>query len=80
MFVGLAFFLLGTVVGRRLKGLSYKNAVWVANPITVGVGFAIYKMAYHSLNHGDVSPIDLPCHLPLVILFPRSLCPPLVLA
>jgi len=50
VFVGLAFLLLGTIVGRRLKSLSYKNAVWVANPITVGVGFAAYKMAYHSLN------------------------------
>jgi hypothetical protein len=50
VFVGLAFLLLGTVAGRRLKSLSYKNAVWVANPITVGVGFAAYKMVYHSLN------------------------------
>ena len=27
-----------------------EDALWVANPITVGVGFAVYKVAYHSLH------------------------------
>ena len=56
MFVGLAFFLLGTVAGQRLKSLRYKYAVWVANPITVGVGFAAYKAIYHSLHLRDYLP------------------------
>jgi len=43
MFVGLAFFLLGTIAGSRFRNLSYNHAVWVANSITVGVGFAAYK-------------------------------------
>ena len=56
VFVGLAFFLLGTVAGQRLKSLRYKYAVWVANPITVGVGFAAYKAVYHSLHLRDYLP------------------------
>lgn len=51
--VGFAFFLLGVAAGRRLMSLGYKNAVWVANPITVGIGFVAYKMAYHSLHLPD---------------------------
>lgn len=50
MFVGLAFFLLGTVAGPRFRSIRYKYAVWVANPITVGVGFVAYKAIYHSLH------------------------------
>jgi len=50
--VGAAFFLLG-VVGRRFSSFSYKHAVWVANPVTVGLGFAAYKIAYHSLHSLD---------------------------
>ena len=49
VFVGLAFFLLGAIAGWRFGNLSYSHAVWVANPITVGVGFLAYKWAYHSL-------------------------------
>jgi len=37
MFVGLAFFLLGAIAGWRFRNLSYNHAMWVANPITVGV-------------------------------------------
>jgi hypothetical protein len=43
VFVGLAFFLLGVTAGWRFKSLSYRDAVWAANPITVGVGFIAYK-------------------------------------
>jgi hypothetical protein len=56
VFVGLAFFTLGTAVGQRLKSLRYKYAVWVANPITVGLGFAAYKAIYHSLHLRDYLP------------------------
>ena len=35
------------------KSLSYRDAVWAANPITVGVGFIAYKWAYHSLHLSD---------------------------
>ncbi len=50
--VGAAFFLLG-VAGWRFSSFTYRHAVWVANPITVGLGFAAYKMAYHSLHLPD---------------------------
>ena len=54
VFVGLAFFALGSAVARwNLINLSYKHSVLVANPITVGVGFAAYKMAYHALSFPD---------------------------
>ena len=53
VFVGFAFLLVGVVAGSRLTGLSYKHSVWVANPITVGVGFAAYKVIYHSLHLSD---------------------------
>ena len=50
LFVGLAFFLVGAVAALRFKKLSYRDAVWTANPITVGVGFIAYKLANHSLH------------------------------
>lgn len=53
VFVGLTFFLLGTAMGSRLKSFGYKQAVWVANPVTVGLGFSAYKVAYHSLHMSD---------------------------
>jgi hypothetical protein len=53
MFVGLAFLLLGAIAGSTFRNLSYNHAVWVANPITVGVGFAAYKWVYHSLHLSD---------------------------
>jgi hypothetical protein len=53
VFVGLAFFLLGTTAGWRFKSHRYRDAMWVANPITVGVGFIAYKMADHSLHLPD---------------------------
>jgi hypothetical protein len=53
VFVGLAFFLLGATAGWRFKSLSYRDAVWAANPITIGVGFVAYKWAYHSLHLPD---------------------------
>ena len=61
VFVSLAFFLLGTVMGSRLKNLTYKHSVWVANPITVGLGFAAYRSIYHSLHLPDyLSEYDSP--------------------
>ena len=48
--MGFAFFLLGEAAGPRFTSVGYKQAVWVANPMTVGVGFAAYKMLYHSLH------------------------------
>jgi len=53
VFVGLAFFLLGKTAGWRFKSHSYRDAVWVANPITVGVSFIAYKLAYYSLHLPD---------------------------
>jgi hypothetical protein len=45
--VGLAFLLLGTAIGRRVA--HFRWAVWGANPITVGIGFILYKLIYESL-------------------------------
>jgi len=45
--LGFAFFLLGTAFGRRVT--RFRWAVWAANPITVGIGFVIYKLIYESL-------------------------------
>jgi hypothetical protein len=53
MFLGSAFILLGALAQRRFNRLIYKDAVWVANPFTVGVGFVAYKWAYHSLHLAD---------------------------
>jgi len=54
VFVGVAFFALGSAAARwNLINGSYKHSLWVANPITVGVGFAAYKMAYHALSFPD---------------------------
>jgi len=54
VFVGVAFFALGSAAARwNLINGSYKHSLWVANPITVGVGFATYKMAYHALSFPD---------------------------
>jgi hypothetical protein len=52
--VGLAFLLLGIAFGRTVRSARFAWTVWAANPITVGVGFAIYKLVYQSLplaNH-----------------------------
>jgi hypothetical protein len=51
--VGFAFLLLGTAIGRKVT--HYRWAVWAANPITVGIGFVLYKLTYESLP----SPHDL---------------------
>ena len=53
LFVAFAFLLLGATAGWRFKSLSYRDAVWAANPITVGMGFIAYKWAYHSLHLSD---------------------------
>ena len=54
VFVGVALFALGSAAARwNLINGSYKHPVWVANPITVGVGFAAYKVAYHALSFPD---------------------------
>jgi len=54
VFVGFAFFALGSAAVRwNLINGSYKESVWGANPITVGVGCAAYKMAYHALSFSD---------------------------
>jgi hypothetical protein len=53
VFLGLAFLLLGTIAGWRFRAFGYKYALWVANPITLGVGCAAYKWTYHSLHLSD---------------------------
>lgn len=56
--VGFAFLVLGTALGRKVT--RFRWAVWAANPITVGIGFVLYKLTYESLP----SPHDLEyCHI-----------------
>jgi hypothetical protein len=53
-FLAVAFLLFGAAMAAR-GCLSYKHAVWAANPVTVGLGSAAYKMADHALHFPDVS-------------------------
>src|SRR5438477_5605966 len=45
--LGFVFLLLGTAFGRKVN--RFRCAVWAANPITVGIGFVLYKLIYESL-------------------------------
>jgi hypothetical protein len=55
-FLAVAFLLFGTAMAARgSDSLSYKHAVWSANPVTVRSGSAAYKMAYYALHFPDVS-------------------------
>jgi hypothetical protein len=47
--VGLGFFVFGIPARRLLRAVRYSDAVWIANPLTVGLGFATYKSIYHAL-------------------------------
>lgn len=47
--VGLAFFVLGFVSRKLSSAARYPDAVWIANPVTLGLGFAVYKCFYHAL-------------------------------
>ena len=74
--VGLAFFVLGIASRRPFREARYLDAVWIANPVTVGVGFAAYKSIYHALYPAGYFPeYDSPAAL--VIL---SLAAPVVFA
>src|SRR5581483_4020379 len=56
--LGFAFLLLGTAFGRNVN--RFRWAVWAGNPITVGIGFVLYKLIYESLP----SPHDVEyCHI-----------------
>jgi hypothetical protein len=54
--VGFAFFLLGAAIGRKVTHFGW--AVWAANPISVGIGFVLFKLVYECLP----SPHDLEYH------------------
>ena len=47
--VGSAFILLGFVLGRIVSRSRLAWAVLAANPITVGIGFVVFKLSYESL-------------------------------
>ena len=49
MTVGLMFLVLGILSRRLPRAPRYSDAVWIANPLTVGFGFAVYKSIYHAL-------------------------------
>jgi len=54
--VGVGFLIFGAAVGTKIKANLFRGAVWIANPITVGVGFAVYKWIYHLLRSPDYLP------------------------
>ena len=54
--VGIGVLMFGAAIGTKAKRIGFRQAVWVVNPITVGVGFAAYKWIYHSLRRPDYLP------------------------
>src|SRR5215475_4698682 len=48
--VGLAFFVLGIASKRLLGAAQYSDAVWIANPLTLGFGFVAYKRLYEAIS------------------------------
>ena len=48
--IGTAFLLLGAAFGRGGKAVSWSVAFWAANPITVGIGYFLFKLSYQSLR------------------------------
>ena len=54
--VGVGFLMFGAVIGTKIKAIRFSQAVWVVNPIAVGVGFGVYKWIYHSLRFARLLP------------------------
>jgi hypothetical protein len=74
--VGVAFFVLGMASRRFFREARYSDAVWIANPVTVGIGFATYKSIYHALYPAGYFPeYDSPAALLML-----SLAAPVVFA
>jgi apolipoprotein N-acyltransferase len=44
-----SFFVLGLASRKLMRTHRYSDAIWIANPVTVGLGFATYKSIYHAL-------------------------------
>jgi hypothetical protein len=74
--VGLVLFILGIASKRVLRTARYSDAVWIANSVTVGLGFVAYKWLYHALH----SPNYLPEYDSPLILVIFSLAAPVVFA
>jgi hypothetical protein len=67
--VSFAFLMLGTALGGRVKRDRFSRSLWVANPITVGVGFATYKWFYQLLRFAGYLPeYDSPSTFALFVL------------
>ena len=67
--VGIAFFVLGIASRRFFGEAPYLDAVWIANPVTVGIGFATYKSIYHALYPAGYFPeYDSPAALLILSL------------
>ena len=49
--IGIAFFALGLTLGRGSRP-SWKLALTAANPLTVGLGFVVFRSLYQSLHLG----------------------------
>lgn len=74
--VGLALFVLGVVSKKLFGAARYSDAVWIANPLTVGFGFVGYRWLYHALH----SPTYLADYDSLFMLMIFSLAAPVVFA
>jgi hypothetical protein len=74
--VGVAFFVLGIASRKLFREARYLDAVWIANPVTVGIGFSTYKSIYHALYPAGYFPeYDSPAALLIL-----SLAAPVVFA
>jgi hypothetical protein len=56
IFLALAFFVFGIASERLSRTARYADAVWIANPATVGFGFVGYKGIYHALHSPSYVP------------------------
>jgi len=66
--VGLVLFILGIASNRVLRTARYSDAVWIANSVTVGLGFVAYKWLYHALHSPNYLPeYDSPL---ILVIFP----------
>ena len=48
--LSLAFLILGLASGKRIGTVSFGRAFSVVNPVSVGIGFVVYKLLYESLR------------------------------
>ena len=67
--LAVAFLVFGLASKRLFTTARYSDAVWIINPATVGIGFAVYKALYHALHSPTYLPeYDSPAMLAILSL------------